>query len=525
MRSRKDPDSLEIIVLNVKKNLSFWLLPDFLSPKLLRVLNLSKIYSNDGILYPIFPHPFMSEQDLSSIDPRLQKQVTNAKRAIEKGNPGYAVPICADILKRYPGLYEVRKTLRDAQKRLAGNSGGVKKFLTKVTSAPFALGSAGRIKKDPSKVIESAEALLSDDPSNVAAHRILGQAAEELGYHNTAIFAYECVRELEPDNLDNLKALAEQLIEVGRNKESVALCDSILARSPADGDAQNIIRKASVAQSMEKGKWEEEADFREKLKDEEEAVRLEQASRAVTGEDALRELIEDGLKRVEKEPENLNILRDLTSNYRKLGDYENSLLWIGKARLLESGKSDVALEKLEIQITVESKEVFIREKLELIESEGETPELRAEIESAQQDLFETRFAFAGSLVERYPNEYGYRYEFGELLLEKGDLDQAIAQFQVSQRNPKVRIQSLLNLGKAFKAKKIFDLAAEQLSSANSELKIMNEIKKEVMYELADCYELKGDRERAIEEYKKLYSADISYRDVAKKIDEFYSNAS
>ncbi|MEM9026276.1 MAG: tetratricopeptide repeat protein, partial [Verrucomicrobiota bacterium] len=300
---------------------------------------------------------------------------------------------------------------------------------------------------------------------------------------------------------------------------------SILARSPADGDAQNIIRKASVAQSMEKGKWEEEADFREKLKDEEESVRLEQASRAVTGEDALRELIEGGLKRAEKEPENLNILRDLTSNYRKLGDYENSLLWIGKARSLESGKSDVALEKLEIQITVESKEVFIREKLELVESEGETPELREEIESAQRDLFDTRFAFAGSLVERYPNEYGYRYEFGELLLEKGDIDQAIAQFQVSQRNPKVRIQSLLNLGKAFKAKKIFDLAAEQLASANSELKIMNELKKEVMYELADCFELKGDRERAIDEYKKLYSADISYRDVANKIDEFYSNAS
>ncbi|MGB0373242.1 MAG: tetratricopeptide repeat protein [Opitutales bacterium] len=467
----------------------------------------------------------MSEQELSSIDPRLQKQVANAKRAIEKGNPGYAVPICSDILKRFPGLYDVRKILRTAQKRMNGNSGGVKKFFAKVTSAPFALGSAGRIKKDPNKVIESAEALLADDPSNVAAHRILGQAAEELGYHNTAIFAYECVREVEPDNVENLKSLAEALIEVGRNKESIALCDTILARSPADGDAQNIIRKASVAQSMEKGKWEEDKDFRDKLKDEDEAVRLEQASRSVTGEDALRDLIAEALKKAEKEPENLNVLRELTTNYRKLADYDNALLWIGKARSLESGKSDVALEKLEIQIIVESKEAFIEEKLEVLESDPSNAAARKEVETAQGELFETRYKFAESLVERYPNEYGYRFEFGELLLEKGELDQAIAQFQVSQRNPKVRIQSLLNLGKAFKAKKIFDLAAEQLSSANSELKIMNEIKKEVMYELANCFELKGDGERAIEEYKKLYSADIGYRDVAQKIDEFYSNAS
>ena len=467
----------------------------------------------------------MSEQLLTSIDPRLQKQVANAKRAIEKGNPGYAVPICTDILKRYPGLYEVRQILRTGQKRLVGNTGGVKKFFSKVTSAPFAIGSAGRIKKDPQKVIDSAESLLNDDPNNVAAHKLLAQASVELGYVNTAIFAYECIREVEPDNIDNLKALADKLIEVGKTKESIVICDAILTKSPSDGDAQTIIRKASVAQSMEKGKWEDDkADFRDKLKDEDESVRLEQASRAVTGEDALRDLIKDALKKAEAEPGNINILRDLANHYRKLADFDNALLWIGKARSLESGKTDVALEKFEIQLTVESKEAVIEGLEEALKSSPDNAELAAELEAEKTNLLNTRFAFAASLVERYPNEYGYRFEYGTLLLEKGDLDQAIAQFQVSQRNPKVRIQSLLSLGKAFKAKKIFDLAAEQLSTANSELLVMNELKKEVMYELSNCFELKGDTERAIEEYKKLYSADIGYRDVSAKIDAFYSQS-
>ena len=467
----------------------------------------------------------MSEQELTSIDPRLQKQVSNAKRAVEKGNPGYAIPICSDILKRFPGLFEVRKILRNAQKRSSGASGGMKKFFTKVTSAPFAMGSAGRIKKDPLKVIESAEGLLNDDPRNVAAHRILGQAAEELGYHNTAIFAYECICEVEPDNIDNLKAMADQLIEVGRSKESIALCDLILAKSPADGDAQGLIRKASVAQSMEKGKWEEEdADFRDKLKDEDESVRLEQASRAVTGEDTIRELIKEAIAKSQDNPGDINILRDLANNYRKIGEFDNALIWVGKARDLEAGRTDVALEKFENQLKIESKEALISDKQAALLEDPESATLKAELEAAQAELFETRFGLAASLVERYPNEYGYRFEYGVLLLEKGETDQAIAQFQVSQRNPKVRIQSLLLLGKAFKAKKIFDLAAEQLSTANSELKVMNDTKKDVMYELANCYELKGDSDRAIEEYKKLYSADIGYRDVAQKIDDFYAQS-
>ena len=467
----------------------------------------------------------MSEQELSSIDPRLQKQVANAKRAVEKGNPGYAVSICTDMLKRFPGLFEVRKILRTAQKRASGSSGGMKKFLTKFTSAPFALGSAGRIKKDPLKVIESAESMLNDDPNNVAAHRILGQASEELKYPNTALFAYECIREVEPDNIDNLKAVAEQLIEVGRNKESISLCDLILSKSPADGDAQNLIRRASVAQSMEKGKWDEkDSGFRDKLKDEDESVRLEQASRAVTGEDVVRELIKEGIAKAQETPGDINILRDLANNYRKIEEFDEALVWVGKARELESGKTDVALEKFENQLQIESKEAIIAAKEEALEADSANARIQGEIEAAKAELFATRLDLAASLVERYPNEYGYRFEYGVLLLEKGELDQAIGQFQVSQRNPKVRIESLLNLGKAFKEKKILDLAAEQLSTANSELKVMNDTKKDVMYELANCFELKGDKDRAIEEYKKLYSADIGYRDVSQKIDDFYSQA-
>jgi hypothetical protein len=52
---------------------------------------------------------------------------------------------------------------------------------------------------------------------------------------------------------------------------------------------------------------------------------------------------------------------------------------------------------------------------------------------------------------------------------------------------------------------------------------MDDLKKDVIYELAGCYEAMGKKEEAIGEYKILYSEDIGYRDVADKINAFYTN--
>ena len=411
----------------------------------------------------------MSEQPLSNIDPRLQKQVQNARRAIDKGNPSYAIPICTDILKRFPGLYDVRKVLRDAQKLATGEGSAAKRFFAKVTSAPFALGGASKVKKDPKRVLETAEAMLTEDPTNVMAHKFLGQAAEELKYFNTAVFAYTGIEELEPENVENLKALANALIEIGQTQEAIKKCDSVIRIAPSDGDAQTIIRRASVAQSLEEGKWEEDNDFRDKLKDEEEAVQLEQASRSVTGKDAIESLIKSALTKAADEPGNINVMRDLANNYHKLGDFENAILWISKARETDAGGADVALEKLQQRFEIEQREAVIEERRQLLDGDPNNGELNASLQKAEQELVDFKFDQAKELVEKYPNEYGYRYDYGVLLLEKGELDQAIGQFQISQRNPKVRIESLVNLGKAFKTKRIFDLAAEQLNTANSEL--------------------------------------------------------
>ena len=129
-----------------------------------------------------------------------------------------------------------------------------------------------------------------------------------------------------------------------------------------------------------------------------------------------------------------------------------------------------------------------------------------------------------SLVQRYPNDFGYRFELGCLLFEENSFDECLPHFQLAQRNAKVRLDAILYLGRSYSRKKFFDLAIEQFNVLKSEIQIMDDRKKEAIYELGCCFEQMGKTEKAIEEFKLIYSADISFRDVADKINIYYSGS-
>ena len=126
-------------------------------------------------------------------------------------------------------------------------------------------------------------------------------------------------------------------------------------------------------------------------------------------------------------------------------------------------------------------------------------------------------------MERYPNDYGARYTLANLYFEAGDYQNAIANYQQAQKNPKVRVAAITGMGKSLMARKMFDLAVAQFQSAKSELVGMDDTKKDVIYQLAQCYESMGKKAEAITEYKIIYSEDIGFRDVADKINAFYSS--
>lgn len=464
----------------------------------------------------------MDEITLKDLDSRLQKQVDNARKAIDK-NPAYAVNILANIVSRHPGCLEVRQNLRHSQQKAKGGTNkGLGGLITKLTSLPFVMSSHSKLEKDPAAVMEASEKMLSANPANPVAHKMLGAAAEALELNETAAFAYEELYKLDKSNSESAKLLMKAYIRSGKCKEAIEVGDAAYHANPADDEVQGLIKQASVQQTMEKGRWEEDKSFRGKLKDEDESQKLEQASRAKTGESGLRSLIVEAKKSVEAEPENLNFYREIANNYRKLEEYDEALEWVGKARQLEAGRADANLERLVGTLNREKMQKAISAAEEALEAKPDDAAAKQKLEQLRTEERAFRREQTENLVKRYPNEFSYRYELGELLFEDGEIDKAIENLQLALRSPKVRINSLILLGKSYFEKGFHDMAAEQLQAAKSEIPGINEQKKDVLYQLGQAYEQQGDLDKAIVEYKTLYGADISYRDVAQKIDDFYS---
>jgi tetratricopeptide (TPR) repeat protein len=463
----------------------------------------------------------LREMPLKELDPRIQRQIDQADKAIEK-NPAYAMEICSGILANYPGCLDIRKILHKAQKKAnpakaKGFGGG---FFKSMTNTPFVMKAGSLLKTDPKAALDAAEKLLSASPANMQALGLLGQAAATLGLWNTAVFAYDSARELEPDNIKNMMSLSTALIEAGQPKEAIKWGERILELTPGDGDAQAMLRRASVAITMDKGKWDEQSDFRQKLANKEQAVELEQQARMANDSETLSALVVKMGEAIDKDPENINLYRDVIGYLKQLHRYDDALAWVRRARQQPLGRADTTLEKLESDMTVAQ----MRGKIDQLAADvATTPDAakQAELDSLRKNELEFRLLQAKGLVDKYPNDFGFRFDYGDLLLQTGQSDLAIRELQLARRNPKVSQRAMLLLGRAYRIKGILDLAVEQLVSAKTEMNIMNELKKEIIYELASVYRKQGQVEKAVEEYKIIYANDIDYRDVSKIINEYY----
>ena len=456
---------------------------------------------------------------INQLDPRQVKQLEAADKA-SLSNPSYSIEVYAAILKQSPGCLELRKKLRALQLRIAKSSTkGLSGLLGKVTTAPFML--RGKSDKDPEGLLVKAEDLISKSPGNVLAHHMLADAASAIGMSKTAVFALETIKQIQPKDVKNLKELGNAYIEAGDTESAIATGGEIMKLSPGDGDAEDLMKRASVAVAMNKGKWEQSDDFRTQLKDESEAQSLEQSAKTVTDSKSLEDLIRQTYEKYEKEPENINHYRQLSDYYQRYGDLENAIAWIQEARKLDAGKSDVSLEEKERLLTLEYFDSAIVQWEKAYHENPNDESIRKSWEESVENKKQYQKHQLESLVQRYPNEYGYRYELGLILFEEDDYDGSLPHFQLAQRNAKVRLDAILHLGRAYSRKNFNDLAIEQFNLLKNEIQVMDDRKKDAIYELGCCLESMGNKKSAIEEFKLIYSSDISFKDVADKINAFY----
>jgi tetratricopeptide (TPR) repeat protein len=209
----------------------------------------------------------MAEMSVAALDQRLQKQVETARVAYGRGNFDYTVTLCRSVLKETPNCLSVRKLHRTASLRLHHGSGSPFAATVGILSnAPFVLKPDVRPEKEPLAAVENSEEMLENDPNSVAALRLLGAAAGALGWKETAVFAYESIRESLPHDAGNLVALGEAHLAAGRAAEAVEAAEHALRIDSVNDRAYELLQEASVAHPLKAGRWEEAGEHRTKLR-------------------------------------------------------------------------------------------------------------------------------------------------------------------------------------------------------------------------------------------------------------------
>jgi len=464
----------------------------------------------------------MAEKDINEISGDLRRIYNKANEASQRENFDYAIALFNQVLDKEPTFFECRKALREAQFKKAGDSGGgfFKKMLSGAGSSPQVAKARLALSKNPAEAIAIAEQILNGDPNNSGAHRIIVEAAQALDLPHTGIMSLETLLKNSPKDKNLAIEFAEALAAGGGNSAlGEQILSDLLRTRPGDIELSKALKNLSARKTMDKGGYSSleggKGSYRDILKNKEEAISLEQEKRVVKAEDVAERLIGEYEARLETEPNNLKLVRELAKLYTEKKQFERALEFYDRIRNSPMG-NDPSLERA-IADTVVRRFDYQAEQLD-----PSAPDYAEQSAKIQAERLNFQVAECQKRVEKYPTDLVIRFEMGALYFQAGKIGEAIPEFQKAQGNPHKRIAAMSYLAQCFAKRKMFDLAARTLQNAIKEKPVFDDEKKELTYNLGCVLEGMGKKDEAIEQFKQIYEMDAGYKDVTAKVEAFYA---
>jgi len=459
-----------------------------------------------------------TEQDLN---PTSRNQVNRAKAAAQSKNYDYAITLLLAVLKDEPLFLEGRRYLRGVEILKYKALTNFTRQMTTVKTAGAVMKLSG--KKPPEEQLIQAEEILAQDPYQHKANVMIGDAGAALGYAEFKTFAFETLAEGKPTDKAVLNSLARAYMEVKDFTKAENTFARILEIDARDGDALSGLKDASAANASKKGNWDTATDYRDILKSKTEAAQLEQEAKVVKSSDAIEDQIALNFQKHQAEPTNPMYSKAIASLYVQKNDYASAVPWYEHA-FEAGGRVDSSLEKIigDLRLKKTAQELQkLRDELAAQTDPEQQAQTQTAIEQKEKELSDVRLFQAEARVRAQPNEGEFRYDLGEALYNIGQYKRATEELQQSLKQPSVRYQALNLMGLAFIKRGMLDFAIKQLGLAESELPGMDEIKKEIAYNLGLAYEANKQPEKSLEQWKKIYEHDMSYRDVAARVEASY----
>ncbi|MCC6232397.1 MAG: tetratricopeptide repeat protein [Verrucomicrobiales bacterium] len=448
----------------------------------------------------------------------MRENFERGMAAYQKGNLDYAVTLFTDVLQKEPAFYECREALRAAQFRRPAATGGLfKKWLGQ--ASPHLAKAQLALRSHPEEALHYTELALGNDPRSTAAHDLLARAAMASDLPRTAVLSLEILFKASPADRDVAFRLGQALVAAGQSDRADRIFADLLTANPADAEVARAYKDLGARRTLGTKGYSAlasgEGNYRDALRDKDEAVVLEQETRQVQSSDVARQLIAEYQARLEREPGNVRLLRSLAELHADQKDFDRALA-VYEQLIQTHARGDASLERARAQTRVRQ---FNHQIEQLDPADPTTPGTRAKLERERDEL-ELRECLARA--ERYPSDLSIRFELGQLHFRAGRLPEAIQELQKAQNYPHRRIAALSLLAQCFSQRGMNDLASRMLQNALKEKLVFDDEKKNLIYDLGCVLEKMGRRDEAIDQFKLIYETDIGFRDVAAKVDAYYA---
>jgi tetratricopeptide (TPR) repeat protein len=464
-------------------------------------------------------------------------QFEHANQSVATGNYDYGIRLLLSCCKLDPGNLIYRQTLRRTEKAKYKNNlrGAMLAWLT--TWPAKARAKTALQTRDYLGVLEYGERVLASDPWDVGAQMDMAAAADGLGQLDLAVWLLEQARQKTQASAALNRALARLYEKRGNFTQAIALWNLVRKAKPADQEAGRKLKDLAVNETIARGNYDgavAEASAvpkpnggadppTDQVQSKSKEYRVGAAAAkaeaaAAPGDRPSREAAPIRAK-LQVDLTNAGLYVQLAAVYRRHNDLEQARAVLQEGLGPTGNAFDLTTELADLEIEPFRQNLAVAE--ERFKDKPDDEELRKLRIRLRKEINTRELELHRRKAERFPTEMSHRYEAGVRLLRGGQVDEAIQELQAARGDPRLRWQSLTQLGHCFKARNNWHLAQRNFEEALRLLPTVEAArKKEVLFVLAQGCAEAGDLAHAVDVAYELANIDFSYRDIGRLLDEW-----
>lgn len=377
--------------------------------------------------------------------------------------------------------------------------------------------------KNPLETMLNAEYLFAKDPDHLPYAEAMLKAAIEGGYNKTAHWIanliFQTNNAIERPSLQTYLLLKDSYAALGQYDKAVAACQRACRMKPESKELADEYKNLSAELTMSKGKYDMNGDFRQSIRDRDTQAKLYAQDRIVKTEDYRALAVEDARKAYAGDPDQP---RHIFTLAEALADVETDQAENEAIQLLEDAydaRSDFNLREKAGQLRIRQIKRKLREAKRQLEAQPADTVAKARVDEMVATLNATEMEHYRLCVEHYPTDLGMKYEYAVRMMRGRRYNEAIPLFQDAQKDPRHKISAMDKIGYCFFMKGWYADAMDVFLRAIESYEINDDaIAKDLRYNLARAYEEQGEREKALDVYRKIAQLDFGYKDVSERVD-------